>query len=311
MDDREFLTRLYRAAVAAVDPAALVSEALGRRGNAVYVRSVSSAARREFVFAPSRVVVLAVGKAAVPMTVAAAAALGRRLDEAFVVAPASSPAEGLPPGARVLPASHPHPDAQSLAAGEAALALAHRLRKGDLLLVLLSGGGSSLLAAPADGLSLDDKARTSALLMAAGAPITDLNVVRGALSRVKGGRLAAAAGPADVMTLVLSDLGDDGWHLVASGPTLGVPPRPAEARAILDRYRLGPLVPASVRTFLERPGGGEASPGGGPRWSVLLADVRTALEGARLEAHRLAFDARIVPELLAGEARAAGRRLAL
>jgi glycerate-2-kinase len=147
--------------------------------------------------------------------------------------------------------------------------------------------------------------------MAAGAPIADLNVVRGALSRVKGGRLAAAAGAADVLTLVLSDLGDDGWHLVASGPTLGVPPRPAEARAILDRYRLGPLVPAAVRAFLERPADTDSLPGAGPRWSVLLADVRTALEGARLEAHRLGFDARVVPDLLAGEARSAGRRLAL
>lgn len=311
MDDREFLTRLYRAAVSAVDPAALVSEALGRRGDGVFVRSVSSATRREFVFAPSRVTVLAVGKAAVPMTVAAHAALGRRLDEAHVVAPAGAPVEGLPPGAHVLAASHPHPDAQSLAAGNAALALARRLRKGDLLLVLLSGGGSSLLAAPAGDLTLDDKARTVALLMAAGAPIADVNVVRGALSRVKGGRLAAAAGAADVMTLVLSDLGDDGWHLVASGPTLGVPPRPAEARAILERYRLGPLVPAPVRSFLEHPGRVEAAPGGGPRWSVLLADVRTALEGARYEAQRLGYDARVVPELLSGEARAAGRRLAL
>ncbi len=311
MDDREFLTRLYRAAVAAVDPAALVSEALGRRGDGVYVRSVSSAARREFVFAPSRVTVLAVGKAAVPMAVAAHATLGRRLDEALVVAPAGSPVEGLPATARAVLASHPHPDENSLLAGEAALALAGRLRKGDLFLVLLSGGGSSLLAAPAGDLALEDKARTAALLMAAGAPIADVNVVRGALSRLKGGRLAAAAGAADVLTLVLSDLGDAGWHLVASGPTLGVPPSAAEARAILERYRLGPLVPARVRAFLERPGSGEAAPSGGPRWSVLLADVRTALEGARHEAHRLGFDARVVPELLAGEARAAGGRLAL
>jgi glycerate 2-kinase len=311
LDDREFLTRLYRAAVAAVDPAALVSEALGRRGDGVYVRSVSSAARREFVFAPSRVAVLAVGKAAVPMTVAAAATLGRRLDEALVVAPAASSTEGLPPGAHVVLARHPHPDENSLLAGEAALALARRLRKGDLLLVLLSGGGSSLLAAPANGVTLEDKAQAAALLMAAGAPIADVNVVRGALSRVKGGRLAAAAGAADVLTLVLSDLGDDGWHLVASGPTLGTPPSSAEARAIFDRYRLGPLVPARVRSLLERAGGEEPAPGGGPRWSVLLADVRTALEGARHEAHRLGLDARVVPELLAGEAHGASRRLAL
>jgi glycerate-2-kinase len=310
LHDREILSRLFRAAVAAVDPAALVSEALGRRGDGVFVRSVSSPARREFVFAPERVTVLAVGKAAVPMTAAAAASLGRRLDTALVVAPAGSPTEGLPPGARVIHARHPHPDGNSLAAGDAALALAERQHKGDLLLVLLSGGGSSLLAAPAGGLSLEDKSRTASLLMAAGARIADLNAVRGALSRVKGGRLAAAAGAAEVMTLVLSDLGDDGWHLVASGPTLGVPPRPAEARAILERYRLGPLVPPSVRSFLDLP----AAPGGegiGPRWSVLLGDVRTALEGARLEASRLGLETRVVHELLSGEARAAGRRLAL
>ncbi len=310
MDDRETLTRLYRAAVAAVDPAALVSEALGRRGDGVFVRSVSSPARREFVFAPERVSVLAVGKAAVPMTVAAAAALGTRLDDALVVAPADAPTERLPRGARVVLARHPVPDENSLFAGEAALDLAHRQRKGDLLLVLLSGGGSSLLAAPADDLALDDKARTASLLMAAGAPIAELNTVRGALSRVKGGRLATAARAADVVTLVLSDLGDEGWHLVASGPTLGAPPRPADARAILERYRIAPLVPPRVRAFLDRPARAEA-PAGGPRWSVLLADARTALDGARREAVRLGLEARVVPELLAGEARLAGRRLAL
>ena len=310
MDDRETLTRLYRAAVAAVDPAALVSEALGRRGDGVYVRSVSSPARREFVFAPERVSLLAVGKAAVPMTVSAAAALGKRLDEALVVAPEHAPTEGLPRDARVVLARHPVPDENSLFAGEAALDLARRQRKGDLLLVLLSGGGSSLLAAPADDLALDDKARTASLLMAAGAPIAELNTVRGALSRVKGGRLAAAAREADVMTLVLSDLGDDGWHLVASGPTLGAAPRPADARAILERYRIVPLVPPRVRAFLDRPARAEAT-AGGPRWSVLLADARTALDGARREAVRLGLEARVVPELLAGEARLAGRRLAL
>jgi glycerate-2-kinase len=311
LDDREILTRLYRAAVAAVDPAALVSEALGRRGDGVFVRSVSSTSRREFVFAPSRVVVCAIGKAAVPMAVAAAATLGKRLDEALIVGPAGSSVVGIPPGTRCILAGHPHPDVHSLRAGETALAIAGRLRKGDLLLVLLSGGGSSLLAAPASSLTLEDKARTVSLLMAAGAPIADVNVVRGALSRVKGGRLAAAAGAADVVTLVLSDLGDAGWHLVASGPTLGIPPHPSEARAILDRYKLGPLVPASVRAFLERP-----APAGTPvtpaaRWSVLLADVRTALDGARLEAQRSGLEPRLVPELLSGEARAAGRRLAL
>ena len=310
MDAREILTRLYRAAVAAVDPAALVAEALGRRGAGVFVRSVSARAQREFVFAPSRVAVLAVGKAAVPMAATAHANLGSRIDDLLVVAPEDAPFRVLPPSARTIGARHPDPDESSLAAGEAALSLAGSLGKGDLLVVLLSGGGSSLLCAPAPGISLDDKSKTSNLLLAAGTPIADVNAVRAALSRVKGGRLAAAAGAADVVTLVLSDLGDDGWHLVASGPTLGSPTRPADARGILERYRIAPLVPASVRAHLSY--GHEPAPlrQSGPRWSVLLADVRTALEGARVEALRLGIEPRVVPELLSGEARTAGRRLA-
>lgn len=310
MDAREILIQLYRAAVAAVDPAALVSESLGRRGAGVFVRSVSSRARREFVFAPSRVAVLAVGKAAVPMAAAAHMTLGSRIDEMLVVAPEDAPFRTLPPSTRTIAARHPLPDAGSLVAGEAALSLAGSLGRGDLFVVLLSGGGSSLLCAPAPGISLEDKSKTTALLLAAGAPITDVNAVRAALSRVKGGRLAAAAGAADVVTLVLSDLGDDGWYLVASGPTLGSPTRPSEARAVLDRYRIAALVPPSVRAHLTYGFEPAVARPGGPRWSVLLADVHTALEGARVEALRLGIEPRVVPELLSGEARVTGRRLA-
>jgi len=307
LDSRQFLSALYNAAVTSVDPDRLVSEALGRRSDALYVRSI----RREFVFAPSRVAMISVGKAAVPMAAAAHRVLGTRINEALVIAPTGTPTETLPPSFRFIGASHPYPGADSVAAGAAALTCAARLTADDLLLVLLSGGGSSLMAAPADGLTLEAKSKTVALMMAAGAPIADVNLVRGALSRVKAGRLAAAAGAADVVTLVLSDLGDDGWHLVASGPTLGTPPSPADAVALLDRYRLRPLVPPAVRELLDAPHERPPSAPDGHRWSVLLADIRTALDGARREAQRLGADARVIPELLKGEARAAARRLAL
>jgi len=253
LDPRTFLKALYRAAVFAVEPGRLVAEALSRRGNAVVIRSVSDPGRREFVFVPRRVVLLSVGKAAVAMASAAHRALGTLVDDSLVIAPAGSLHEELPPGCRYLPAAHPVPDDRSLAAGQAALSLAAGLGPEDLLLVLLSGGGSSLMALPADTISLADKARTVSLLSAAGAPIADINVVRGTLSRVKGGRLAAAARTADVVTLVLSDLGDDGWHLVASGPTLGAPPSRRDASSILENYRLLSLVPPSVRQYLLSP----------------------------------------------------------
>lgn len=312
MDDREFLKALYGAAVGAVDPERLVGGALGRRGEAVYVRSVSDTRRREFVFVPTRVVLLALGKAAVPMATAALHALGERITRALVIAPESPPGEPFPPTWRVVTGGHPHPDAASLAAGDAALLFCRSLRRGDLLLVLLSGGGSSLMALPAGDLTLEEKARTAALLMAAGAPIKEINLVRGALSRVKTGRLSTAAGAADVVTVVLSDVGDDGWHLVASGPTLGTPPSPRDAVDVLLRWRLLPLVPPRVKRFLELPAPHDAAPAPtGQRWSILLGDIRTALEGARAEANRLGAEARVVPDLLAGEARSAARRLAV
>lgn len=286
-------------------------EALGRRGEAVVVRSVSDPHRREFVFVPRRVFILALGKASMAMARAAHEALGERVTGGLVIAPKGENFDGLPPRYHTFGSSHPHPDETSAAAGMAALDLASMLGKEDLFLVLLSGGGSSLMAAPAEGVTLEEKSRTIALLMAAGAPIADVNLVRGALSRVKAGRLAAEAGDAALVTLVLSDLGDEGWHLVASGPTLGRTPSPANALAILNRYRLHPLIPTSVRQLLELPLPYRPARGEGNRWSVLLADIRTALEGARLAAARHAVDARIVHELLNGEARSAARRLAL
>ena len=293
-----------------VEPGRLIRQALGRRGDALWVRSVLSAARREFVFVPSRVALLAVGKAAVPMARAVHEALGSRVDTGLVISPSNAPSTGLPPSWRLVLSGHPQPDAGSLEAGSLALRLAASLGKDDLLLVLLSGGGSALMAAPAEGITLEEKSRTVALLTAAGALIVEINAVRGALSRVKAGWLSSTAAAADIVTLVLSDLGDDGWHHVASGPTLGMPPTGAAALAILERYRLTPLVSPSVRAFLSRALPPQPRPTGN-RWSVLLADIRTAMEGARLTALRLGVEARVVPELLAGEARSAARRLAV
>ncbi len=311
MNPKHFLAALYDAAVAAVDPERLVQEALGRRTGALVVRSVADPGRREFVFVPDRLVVLALGKAAVPMALGASRALGTRVDAALVVAPEGSARGNLPQGYRLLEAGHPLSDGRSLEAGEACLSLASSLRSRDLFLVLLSGGGSSLAAAVQPEVGLDDKVRTVSLLAAADASLAEIHVVRGALSRLKAGRLAAAAGSASVVTLVLSDAADGGWHLVAGGPTLGLPALGREPLAILDRYRLVPLLPQSVRTFLAAPGGDLPVASPGNRWSVLLGDIRTAMNGARQEAVRLGAEVRIVPELLGGEARTAASRLAV
>jgi len=260
---------------------------------------------------PSRVVLLAVGKAAVPMARAAHEALGPRLDAGLVISPSNAPADGLPPSFRLVRSGHPHPDTGSLEAGSLALQLAGSLGKDDLLLVLLSGGGSALMAAPAEGLTLEEKSRTISLLMAAGAPIAEINRVRGALSRVKAGWLSTApASPRSSRSSSPTSATTAGTS-VASGPTLASRRQAPARRPFSSAGVSPPLVSPSVRAVLsrERPAG--ASRPTGDRWSVLLADIRMAMDGARLEALRLGADARLIPELLAGEARSAARRLAV
>src|SRR3954454_19038508 len=146
-------------------------------------------------------------------------------------------------------AGHPYPDAQSIRAAERALEIAHGLGAQDHLLVLLSGGGSALLAAPADGICLADKQATTRALLESGATIAEINCVRKHLSRIKGGRLALAAGPASVTTLIISDVPGDDPSFVSSGPTVADHTTLATAREILRKY--GVPTPTVVLSALE------------------------------------------------------------
>ena len=183
------------------------------------------------------------------MARAAEARLGDRLAEA---SPSRRAAAARAARARRACASagHPIPDARGLAAAAEVEALARGLGRHDLLLVLLSGGASALLPAPADGITLEDKARTTALLLRAGATIHELNAVRKHLSRLKGGGLARAAAPARVVALVLSDVVGDDLSTIGSGPTVPDPTTFAQALAVLERRGVLGEVPAAVREHL-------------------------------------------------------------
>ena len=195
-----------------------------------------------------RLVVIAIGKAAVPMM---AAAQARSATTGLVVAPHGHvPAICGWPGVQIITAGHPVPDGNSMVAAEAALALAASLAADDHLLVLLSGGGSALLAAPVAGVTLADKAAVTQALLRSGAAIAEINIVRKALSRIKGGRLAASS-RASVTTWIISDIPGDNPALVASGPTIADGSTSGMARAVLDRFEIAP--PASVAAALRRP----------------------------------------------------------
>lgn len=229
-DPEAFLRGLFAAAVAAADPMRVVPAALPPRP-------------------AGRVLVVGAGKASARMAEAVESAWG--------------PCEGLVitrtgharPTWRIeiVEAAHPVPDAAGAAATARMLDLLAGLSADDLVLVLISGGASALLVAPAPGVTLDDKIALNAALLASGAPIDRMNTVRKHISRVKGGQLAAAAAPARVLALLISDVPGDDPAFIGSGPTVGDASTPAEALAVLDRWRVP--APDAVRAALSRPTG--------------------------------------------------------
>ncbi len=287
------------AGLAAADPEPATREAL------------AALVRRRALAPRGRVVALAAGKAAPAMARAARQALGSALDDLLVVTHARS--GPLPRGARLRLASHPVPDASSVAAGREALALAETLGERDLLLVLLSGGASALLCAPVPGLRLADKQAVTRALLGCGASIDEINVVRRHLSAIKGGGLLRAAAPARVVTLALSDVLSADPAAIGSGPTAPDPSTFADARAVLARHRLLRAVPAAVRERLEAGAGGaiaDTPKPGDPAFRrarfQIVGDNARSLRACAAEARRRGLRVAVVGAPLAGEAREVG-----
>ena len=272
---------IFRTGVPAADPAAAVERALA-----------------DFPRPPGRLAIVAVGKAALRMARAALTRLG----PAATLVVTNDENAGPLPGATVLAAGHPVPDARGLAAGEAAIAAASGLGAGDALLALISGGGSALLPAPVAGVSLADKAAVNRLLLASGAPIETMNLVRQNLSRLKGGGLARLAAPARVTALILSDVVGDDLRAIASGPTVAPLGDAVAAAAVLRDHGIWDACPASVRSHLS------AAP---PAPPVPAADNRligsNALSVAAMAA--AAEGARMPPGALVGDVAAAAARV--
>lgn len=257
--------------------------------------------------------VIAAGKAAGVMLEAFAQATSVPVRTMLGIGP-QRPAS-LPDGAAWQDAGHPLPNDGSVAGARRALEIASRAGRGDLLLVLLSGGGSALMALPADGISLAEKQATARTLMAQGADIHELNTVRKHLSATKGGRLAAASA-GHVLTLAVSDVVGDDLSVIASGPTV---PDDSTFAAALDvlaaRGGLG-AYPATVVERLRRGAAGdvdETPKTGDPRMSRAVARVigaqRGAIDGARRAAEALGFRVHVVADPITGEARVAAREL--
>ncbi|WP_218508271.1 glycerate kinase [Variovorax sp. dw_308] len=216
--------------------------------------------------------------------------------------------EGLPQRIEIVEAAHPVPDAAGEQAAQRILALANGLTADDLVLCLISGGGSSLLVLPAEGLTLADKQRINKQLLDSGAGIGEMNCVRKHLSRIKGGRLAAACAPAKVVTLTISDVPGDDPAIIASGPTVPDASTCADALAILDRYRIE--IPPAVRASLES-GALETPDPQDPIFATnevhLIAAPQQSLEAAAAAARAAGIDAHILSDEIEGESREVGK----
>ncbi len=215
---------------------------------------------------------------------------------------------GLPQRIEVVEASHPVPDAAGLQAAERILALAQGLTADDLVLCLISGGGSALLTLPAEGISLALKQDINRQLLASGANIAEMNCVRKHLSRIKGGRLAAACAPARVVTLTISDVPGDDPSIIASGPTVPDASLCSDALAILQRYAIA--VPAEVLHALQS-GSWETPKPGSPVFTGhalhMIATPQQSLEAAAEAARAQGLNAYILSDEIEGESREVGK----
>lgn len=255
-----------------------------------------------------RTALVAVGKAAAAMTEVALDRLPSRA-AALVVSRYGHMTDGLAarPGVELIEAGHPYPDAHSVRAADRALEIARGLEAQDHLLVLLSGGGSALLAAPARGITLADKQATTRALLESGATIAEINCVRKHLSRIKGGRLALAAGPASVTSLIISDVPGDDPSFVSSGPTVPDHTTLEMAREIVRKYRIA--TPTAVAAALDDPEN-ETPPadslGLAGVETLIIARARDALGAAARQAAAAGYIVMDLGDQLQAEARHLG-----
>lgn len=286
---RAVLRALFDAAIAAADPREVLAEHLPPKSGT------------------GRVVVVGGGKSAALMAAALEEAWPDVALEGVVV---TRYGHAVPTRrVRVIEAAHPVPDANSERGARAVLDQVRGLGPDDLVIALMSGGASALLAAPAAGLTLADKQAVNRALLASGANITEMNAVRKHLSAIKGGRLARHAEPARVVTLAISDVPGDDAAVIGSGPAVPDPTSFADARALIARYGID-LAPR-VADRLRRDDDETPKPGALPRASFqLIATPMMALEAAARAARAMGLTPLILGDALEGEAREVGKVLA-
>ena len=304
---------LQRAALAAVEPAATVHRHVRRQGDVLIV-----ADRRYDLRDYGRIFAVGGGKAAVPMAIAVASILGDRLTASAIVTKYGHVRSLQPPTSnfqlptsnfqfptsnlQIIEAGHPVPNENSIRGAQAVADLARQATERDLVICLISGGGSALWTLPVPGLSLADLQALTGALLRSGATINEINTVRKHCSRIKGGHLARLVAPATLVTLILSDVVGDPLDVIASGPTVPDSTTVADAQAVLERYGIRPL---GGGVFQETPKPGD--PAFERVQHVIVGSNRLAALAAAEQARQLGFHALLLSTYIEGEAREVAR----
>lgn len=305
---KNILKTLIQGSLEAADSGHTMEHTVVRKNHLLYVNKI-----RYDLSQYERVICVGAGKSAAHMAKKLEQILGAYLESGVVIV---KDGYGVPTQKiRVVEASHPAPDSRGSRATKQILKIVKDLTKQDLLIVLLSGGASSLLCTPAPGLTLQDKRRTTDLLLRSGAMIHEMNAVRKHLSLVKGGLLAQSTS-AKILTLIISDVLGDDLSTIGSGPTVPDPTTFTEAKEVLENYQIWKDVPTRVRNHVEQGIRGSVP----ETWksntrpssrshSIVLANNQTAIDGMAKEAKRLGFRPYILETPLQGEAKDLGRIL--
>jgi glycerate 2-kinase len=300
---REHAMQIFQAGLQAVDPVEAIIRHVRLNDNLFIIGE-----RRFNLKDYDRILVVGAGKAVAPMAKAVEDLLGDRISAGVIVV---KDEHGLPlKKIKVCEASHPVPDERGVLGTEQILSLVEKAGERDLIICLISGGGSALLIAPVQGISLEDKQNTTKLLLACGATIHEFNTVRKHLSRAKGGRLAQMAYPATVASLILSDVVGDDLDVIASGPTVPDSGTFQDARKILKGYVIWDQLAPSVRSHIGKGLAGQIedtpksdNPAFKRCSQVLVGTNLHALQAAGNKAEKLGYRSLILSSKVEGEAR--------
>ncbi len=306
IDHRWHLNQLQNAALSAVDPQEIVKSSLSLKGDSLLIYDTA------FPINPSnKILVIGAGKAGIPMARGVEQVLGDRITDGLVAVPMLM--ENASDRIEFIIGGHPLPDEGSIEAGNKLNALLDNRHQKDLVIVLISGGGSALLEQPVEGVTLSDLQVMNDVLIRNGVSIQEINMVRRQLSRIKGGGLAMMAAPAKTIALILSDVVGDSLNDVASGPTVQDHASTLEALNILDKYNLTGMVPEEIMSVLKlnlEQDNHLQKEFPDSVWNFLIGNNKIAAEAAKRAAVDLGFQTYVVTTIMRGEAREVGRVVA-